>query len=309
MEVQAEALERGTPLRLVYRMRRSDDSYTWVESVGRVVTDLEVADRFVVVTRRASHLESLVQSVEVERRLKQGYAELAARRQRFLTTISHRARTPLTSVIGMTELLLHRHEELEAGQRAQLLERLAANTEALRHLLEDATEADRLGRSEVMLDRRVVDLREVVDEAIAEVVAEDDRVVNAVPAELRAVVDPRRVRRMVEILLGNCFSHAGAGADVAVHADVDADRVALVVVDDGPGVPPPMRERVFDPFVHATVDSPDPGVGLGLYIVAELAALHGGRAWVDDRPGGGARFHVSLPRRATRATGASTGTA
>lgn len=295
VEVQAEALDSGQPWRVMYRLQRADGVFVWVESAGRVVVD-PVGDRFVVVTRVAEHLDSLVQGVEVERRLKRGYAELLARQERFMTTVSHRARTPLTAVVGITELLRHRHDVLPAEQREVLFERLNANTGALRELFEEVTEADRLNRSDAVLQRRVVDLHDLVRTVVADVTADEERVTNAVPAGLRAVVDGRQVRRLLTILLGNSFKHAGTGAAVAVRSSQRDGGVELVVEDDGPGVPPSLRDHVFEPFVHVEADSPDPGSGLGLYIVSELAALHGGRAWVDDRPGGGARFHVWLPR-------------
>jgi signal transduction histidine kinase len=69
-----------------------------------------------------------------------------------------------------------------------------------------------------------------------------------------------------------------------------------VVEDDGPGVPPDLHEAVFEPFRQGpSQSSHSPGAGVGLALVARFAELHRGRAWVEDRPGGGASFHVFLP--------------
>jgi len=69
------------------------------------------------------------------------------------------------------------------------------------------------------------------------------------------------------------------------------------VEDEGPGVPAKLREQVFQPFRKGrNVADHAPGSGIGLALVAQFAQLHGGRAWVQDRPGGGASFHVFLPR-------------
>lgn len=295
VDVQAEALETRSPFRIAYRLRRSDGAYVWVESVGRVISSAS-GPRFVLTTRDAAHLESLVQGVTHERGVKVQLEELVARQQKFLTTVSHRARTPLTSVMGIAELLEQRAAALDPADLQLLTARLGVNARKLMVLLEDATDADRLTRADVVLERRVVDLHGLVTEVVGEVTAESGVVTIAVEPGLRAIVDRAKVRRILTILLGNAFNHAGVGAAVTVDARADVGGVELVVEDDGPGIPPPVRERVFEPFEHGDQAAADPGAGLGLYLVSELAALHRGRAWVDERPGGGARFHVSLPR-------------
>jgi len=71
----------------------------------------------------------------------------------------------------------------------------------------------------------------------------------------------------------------------------------LIAEDDGPGIPEELREEIFEPFRQApgSATGHSPGVGVGLSLVKRFAELHGGRAWVDERPGGGASFHVSIP--------------
>jgi signal transduction histidine kinase len=72
--------------------------------------------------------------------------------------------------------------------------------------------------------------------------------------------------------------------------------VSIVVEDAGPGVADELKQAVFEPFRRGDgTPNPSPGVGVGLSLVARFAELHGGRAWVEDRPGGGASFHVFLP--------------
>lgn len=295
VEAHLASLERGGSERALYRLRRADGVFVWVESAGGTV---ETSDgpRIITVTREASHLESLAQGVTHERQLKLQLDELVARQRHFLTSVSHRARTPLTTVVGVTELLRRHRGEMDAETHETLLDRLAANSDQLVQLLAEVTEADRLTRDDVVLERRVVNVGRLVAEVVADVTADGGSVTVDIPAELRAVVDRDKVARVLRILISNALKYAGIGAAVTVAARQTPEGTELVVEDDGPGVPVEVRTRIFEPFVNGHPDLADPGSGLGLYIVSELAGLHRGRVWVTDRVGGGARFHVSLPK-------------
>jgi signal transduction histidine kinase len=118
-----------------------------------------------------------------------------------------------------------------------------------------------------------------------------------VEADLVVVaVDASKVERIVENLLANAAKHTPAGTTIWVRVAPESEGVLIAVEDDGPGVPEAHRDRIFEPFSRGP-DAPQhsPGVGIGLSLVARFAELHGGRAWVTDRPGGGASFRVYLP--------------
>ena len=94
----------------------------------------------------------------------------------------------------------------------------------------------------------------------------------------------------------NAARHTSPSASLWVRVRPGPGGVLLVVEDDGPGVPEAMREAIFEPFRQVPgAAHPSPGVGIGLSLVARFAELHGGRAWVEEREGGGASFHVLLP--------------
>ena len=90
--------------------------------------------------------------------------------------------------------------------------------------------------------------------------------------------------------------HTPAGSAIRVRLDVEGGDLLLIVEDEGPGIADEFKEAVFETFNRgANMLSVTPGAGIGLSLVARFAALHGGRAWVEDAPGGGALFHVRLP--------------
>jgi signal transduction histidine kinase len=114
-------------------------------------------------------------------------------------------------------------------------------------------------------------------------------------APTRLVGDARALSRVLRNLLENAGLHATSRVDVEV---ASRDNQAVVsIADDGPGIPPADRERVFDRFVRLDPDRARSGggAGLGLAIVREIVAAHGGSVAVDDRPGGGTRLTIQLP--------------
>jgi signal transduction histidine kinase len=122
-----------------------------------------------------------------------------------------------------------------------------------------------------------------------------DRSVEIDAPPLVVSVDPAKVERIVENLLANAARHTPPGTRVWVRVEPEGDGALVIVEDEGPGVPAENREMIFEPFQQAGHPNHAPGVGVGLSLVAKFAELHGGRAWLQDRPGGGASFHVLLP--------------
>jgi PAS domain S-box-containing protein len=301
VQVQAEALKTSKPWRVSYRFRRSDGVFVWLESTGGVI-DTAAGLRLVATHREAARLESLVQDVAPERQLRLQMQELADRQQRFLTTVGQKARTPLTSVMGIAALLFLRGDELDPDPRHALIERLHANAELLMELLEDATEADKLTRSDVVIQRRVADVHALVRSVVEDLGHVEGLIAVDIEPSLRAVVDRAKVARILEILIGNAFTHGGAGVSVRVSARATDEGLELIVDDDGPGIPPETRELVFEPFAQSNMDGTNPGAGLGLYLVSELTAVHRGRVRVEDSPAGGARFRVVLSHPRTAAS-------
>jgi signal transduction histidine kinase/putative methionine-R-sulfoxide reductase with GAF domain len=233
-----------------------------------------------------------------EREATQRLRALDEMKNTFLEAVSHDLRTPLTSILGSAVTLEQAGMHLPEADAMDLLRRIASNARKLERLLSDLLDLDRLQRGIMTPQRRETDLGSLVRDAVKEFELFGGRDVEVTADEIVANVDAAKVERIVENLLANAARHTPAASRIWVRALAKDDGVLIVVEDDGTGVPDELKEPVFEPFRQGPGPaSTSPGVGVGLSLVARFAELHGGRAWVEDRPGGGASFHVFLSER------------
>jgi signal transduction histidine kinase len=215
----------------------------------------------------------------------------------FLAAVSHELRSPLTSILGLAATLEQVREP--GSEEGDLLERLAANARKLDRLLRDLLDIDRLNRGIVTPNYRSVDVGHLVRRTVDNLDLLGGRRVLVEAGRVPAEVDPAKVERIVENLIANAVRHTRPETAIWVRAWSERDGVAIAVEDAGPGVPEDLQRAIFEPFRQGPTASPhSPGTGIGLSLVSMFAELHGGRAWVQDRDGGGASFRVFLPKRA-----------
>jgi signal transduction histidine kinase len=254
---------------------------------GRLDTRLETFDE--------ADLATLASSFN---RMADRLQERIEREARFTSDVSHELRSPLTTLSTAIGVLEARRDDLPPRSR-QALDLLAAELSRFQRMVADLLEISRFdaGSAELSLDEVRVD--ELVQHAV-EAGGNGVFPVELAPdvAGLQVSVDKRRIERVVANLVENATVYAGGVTRLAVEAS--RDRVRLIVEDAGPGIPAEGRERVFERFFRGSAAGrrgAGDGSGLGLALVAEHVRLHGGRVWVDDRPGGGSRFVVELPIR------------
>lgn len=219
--------------------------------------------------------------------------ELDVMKDTFITAISHEIRTPLTVIVGLTKTLRDHRRRLDEGRQDDLVVRLAVNAVRLERLIENVMDIQRLTHGVVSAHRDEIDLSQLILDVAEGVELDGPLHTNGHPVHGR--VDPTLTRRIVQNLLLNAVKYTVSGTPIWVWAERAEDAVTIVVEDAGPGVPDGLKEEIFDPFTRGDPDHPSPGTGVGLALVSRFAALHDGHAWVEDRPGGGARFCVELP--------------
>jgi PAS domain S-box-containing protein len=225
-----------------------------------------------------------------------------AMRSSFLTALSHELRTPLTSLLGFARSMQQHGDALDAETRAECITRIISGGEKLEKLIADLLDLDRLGRGTLQPRRSEVNLRTLIDDVAGRIDAGPRTVVIEVASDLWAEIDQSQAERMLEALLHNAVRYTPKNSRIWMRAVPREVGIRLIVDDDGPGVPQDLRTVIFEPLRQGrNISSHSPGAGVGLSLVARLAEMHGGRAWVDERPGGGASFNVYLPARVSRA--------
>lgn len=240
-----------------------------------------------------------VRAFKTERDLADRLRTIEDMRNGLVQAVSHEIRTPLTSILGIGLTLERRGESLPEERIRDLSGNLVQSARHLERLLGDLLDVGRLARGALEPHRRPVDVAELV-RAVAAGFAGGNHPIEVSVDDFVAWVDGAKVERIVECLLSNAVRHTPAGTPVWVRAEPARDGVVLAVDDAGPGIPSELRTQIFEPFGQGRVPAHSPGLGLGLALVARFAQLHGGRAWVDDHPGGGASFRVFLPSEVRR---------
>ena len=218
-----------------------------------------------------------------------------AGQREFLDDAGHELRTPLTIVHGHLELLDTEDTDEVRRTRDLVLEEV----ERMSRLVSDLillTKADRPG----VLEFSSVDVAEMTASVREKAVVMAQRRWEVdETADVTAMLDEHRMTQALLQLVQNAVKHTRDDGLVAVGSAYDASRdvVSLWVRDDGPGVPPPDRDRIFERFERIEGQGVADGFGLGLSIVSTIVRGHGGRVWVDDAEGGGALFTIEVPRQ------------
>lgn len=227
-------------------------------------------------------------------------AELA--KEQLIAVLSHELRTPLTAIAGALETLLARLPAERTDHERQLLELAARNAGRLGALIDDLLDLEAVSAGMLALEVSEQPVAAVLEQAVAnQLAAAHDRGVEVVlehgAAERTVVMDRRRIVQVVGNLVSNAIKHAPERSTVTVSStDADADRVRIVVVDHGSGVPADFADRIFTPFSQADSSDrrPTGGSGLGLALSKALMEQHGGT--IGYAAGDGAtRFWIELP--------------
>jgi two-component system phosphate regulon sensor histidine kinase PhoR len=222
-------------------------------------------------------------------------------RRDFVANVSHELRTPLTAIRGYVEALSEGDASSEEQQ--SFLDIIARHTQRMERLVKDLLRLARLDAGQETLDLNACDTRGLADSVVADLAptaeARSQRMlVEVTPGAESVRGDPAKLHDALRNLVSNAITYAPEHTTITIDAIEAGDRVAISVSDEGPGIPDDDLARVFERFYRVDKSrARDPGgTGLGLAIVRHLVELHGGSVKVENRPSGGAKFTMTLPR-------------
>jgi signal transduction histidine kinase len=305
------AVECGLP-RPDGQLRRAICRLAWPEAgaapaawVVEDVTHVRVLETEILRLSRALHHANR-EEVSLRERLRAERSD----REELLGVVSHELRTPLTVIRGYNRLLLAEEVGPLNPEQRRFLEECGKSCQRLNDFIGNLLESSREAASDPVLEvchSSLVPLIEGAVDLLRPLLEEQGLTVEVVtdPELSPARVDRLRVEQILSNLIGNVIRHGGGGGVIEIAArDLPEQEsagppgrrfVEISVSDDGPGIPPEDRERIFEPYVQAGEESRAGGLGLGLAICKRLVEAHGGTIGVSERPEGGSCFTFTLP--------------
>ena len=221
------------------------------------------------------------------------------RKDEFLAMLGHELRNPMAAITSALELMRVSPESLELLGRARAV--IERQSQQLGHLIDDLLDVARVTRGKIVLRSAPIDLNEVVRRAVetthALVMSRKHRLDARYTAPLIVMGDPTRLEQIVTNLLSNAAKYTDEGGRITLSIARDDDEAVLRIQDSGIGIPAEQLGNIFDPFMQVApaIDRSQGGMGIGLTLVKELAALHGGRIDATSVVDEGSIFTVRLP--------------
>ncbi|HWP18209.1 MAG TPA: PAS domain S-box protein [Burkholderiaceae bacterium] len=300
----AEALARDERVDIEHEMARRDGSRFWSRMRASRIDDGHLERRSTLWI-----LEDVTETRRTARDLAiaKEEAEAASRaKSMFLANMSHEIRTPLHGVLGLAQLALS--PGVHALRREEYLRRIVDSAQSLSGIISDILDLSKIEAGRLQLEHLSFDLHELLRglyQSYRELAASkglrlDLRVGPGVPRQVMG--DPLRLRQILGNYLSNALKFTERGS-IEILAATTERTVRLAVRDQGPGIEPGLRDRLFQPFTQAdeSISRRYGGTGLGLSICRELARLMGGQVGVESQPGAGALFWLELPLPASTA--------
>jgi len=284
-----------------FRVNRPEDIVALLVFVTTAVLVGQLSSRLEkrVLQTEEQHKELVHVRGEFERAAAQAAQADALRKSEQLKTalldaVTHDLRTPLTSIKAAITTV--RVEPVTPEVQRELFEVIEQECDRLNHFIQGMMDLAKLEAGEVTLASKDVSAEEMVEDALlrAERLLAGHRVEVAIQPGLPPLrVDPLLISQVIFTLVENAAKYSGASTRIDVTVERNESGIRFAVTDEGPGIPRELRAKVFQKFFRAGLQ---PGLGMGLAIARGIVQAHGGKIWIDERPGGrGASVQFQVP--------------
>jgi PAS domain S-box-containing protein len=285
--------------RAEYRLVARDGRTLWVRDGALLVKDEQGQPLFwqgvmFDITELKQAEATLHAALGKEREAANLLRDVDRMRNTAMHALAHDLRTSLADVKAAADVL-NRELELAPEDRRWLAVGIGRQAMNIDRLLLDLLDLDRLERGILRAKREPTDVADLIRRVVEDQKALRGRQVRVDAPPMTVHLEAAKVERIVVNLLANAATHTPEGTPIWVRVRFEEGGILIAVEDAGPGVPDDERASVFLPFIRGSRSERAPGSGIGLSLVAGFAELHGGRAWVEERRGGGASFQVFLP--------------
>jgi signal transduction histidine kinase len=227
--------------------------------------------------------------------------EINQMKDEFISTAAHELRTPMTSILGYTELMLENPEQFEIGQLKEFLQIIFDRSKALSQIISDMLDLSRVQSGKLIsLEQFSGDFVALVQKILPSYKYNDNQckiIIDADEDLPQILFDPHKMTQVLDNLISNAVKFSPDGGTINVILRATSDEIVVAIEDQGLGMSPEQLEQVFDKFYR--VDSSNTaisGLGLGMSLVKSIIEGHGGRIWVESEVGVGTVAHFTLPR-------------
>jgi len=291
------------------KLLSADDMSLLMTVAAQIALAIDKAQLYTSVSEHAAELEGLVaaRTEQLSQAIDELWIALKQAREAdrvkslLLSTVSHELRTPLATIKGSTSLLIEHSPEIPPDQRLIHLRDIDEEADKLTELISNLLEMSRIEAGSLRIQSQTVDLAQVLKSNLskAKLRLKEHPIASRIPRGMVTISgDARRMDQIMANLLDNAAKFSPPGSTITVVLRKNNKDVIVSVSDTGAGISEEHIAHIFEHFYQANMksDSGRQGIGLGLAICKGLVDAHGGKIWVESKPGSGSTFSFRLPR-------------
>lgn len=283
--------------RHIVRYITKSGGFRHIEVFARLTLDKENE-----ITGTSGTLTDVTDRIKAEEDIKSNLAkerELSELKSRFVSMVSHEFRTPLTSILASTELLLRYHTKWTDAKKLETTERVFRSAEYMNELVNDVLTLNRVESGKLPYNPAKMDLVSFCKNAIDEirVLALPSHKINFTydPENINGIYDEKLLKHVVLNLFSNAIKYSPSGGTITITLTKNVNKISLTVSDEGIGIPPEDQQRLFEPFFRGKNIGNISGTGLGLSILKKSIEMHSGEIKFRSEVNKGTEFTIILP--------------